>query len=167
MTREDLRYHMRLPSDSRAILELGSGKELPCKVHDLSLGGAYVLREAVAGVTPSLRKGEWVHTHLEHPDREQRTSVLAEVIRVEESPGPGVALRFEIYEETAAGVIEHVNWEADRQNVSRAELGDPLIGSKQEHSPLTTMTPLVLRGAGVLAIVAALYLLKVFLGAIL
>ena len=58
MTREDLRYHMRLPSDSRAILELGSGKELPCKVHDLSLGGAYILREEVGGVIPSLRKGE-------------------------------------------------------------------------------------------------------------
>jgi hypothetical protein len=158
---------MRLPSESSAVLEMGSGKELRCRVHDLSMGGAYMLREAIDGQIPSLRRGEWVQTHQKHPDREEATSVYAEVIRVEETPGPGVALRFQIDEETAAGVISHVNMEADRQNVAHDELGAPLVMKKQQTSTLRSMTPLLMWGVAVVVLLALLYLLKDYLGAIL
>jgi len=158
---------MRLPSQSRATLELGSGVELHCQVHDLSMGGAYVLREPVDGTRPRLRRGEWVHTHLEHPEREERTSVLAEIIRVEAAPGPGVALRFEIYEETADGVIAHVNWEADRQAVAHDELGEPLLVSKEKDTDNLAMNPLLRRGAGALLGLGLLYVLLRLLSSIL
>jgi hypothetical protein len=159
MSVEDLRYHMRLPSQSRATLELGSGKEIHCQVHDLSMGGAYVLRDQIDGAIPSLRRGEWVNTHLEHPDREERTTVLSEIIRVEADPGPGVALRFEIYEETAEGIIAHVNWEADRQSVAHDELGEPLLVSTETDTGNESMNPLLRRGAGALLGVGLLYVL--------
>lgn len=127
MVAQELRAHLRLQSESRALLYLEDGSRVRCKVRDISMGGAYLVRTTEYGAPAPLEGGQTVRVYLFHPGSGDGFNIDAEVVRVEKGGGGGVALRFAVYEETRGPLVSHLHREADRAGVKRSAMGVPII----------------------------------------
>ena len=124
MLATELRAHLRVRSDAHALLHLPSGKTLPAVVSDISIGGAYLIRGGSPPFAP-LAVGELIDIQLDLAPREFPLLVEAEVIRCE-ADGPGLAVRFNVYDDIAPGFMDFVTTEAMAAGVDVAALGTPL-----------------------------------------
>ena len=127
MTSRELRQHLRVRSESRAVLFMADGTQVRCEVRDLSLGGAYLVRSREFADPAPLQSGEELGLWIFHPGHGDGFRVRAEVIRVEANGGTGAATRFLLESEQAEAVVAHVQWEADREQVPRGKLGIPVL----------------------------------------
>lgn len=126
MAVQELRQHLRIQSESKAVVILDDGSRIKCVVRDVSLGGAYLMQVAEYGAPEVLEAGQRIQVWLFHPGRaHEGPTVDAVVVRAEEG-GPGLALRFEL-KENAEELVEHVAFEAQAQGVKRGQLGMPAL----------------------------------------
>jgi len=153
MLATELRAHLRVRSDARVLLHLRSGQRVPSVVGDISIGGAYLLRGGSLPFVP-LGIGDLVDIELDLAPREFPLLVEAEVIRCEEN-GPGVAVRFNVYDDIAPGFMEFVETEAIAAGVDVAALGTPLLMHRRKARHLTVQ--FWLRRAGPVAAIGAVY----------
>ncbi len=171
MPTRELRAHLRVQSESRAILVLPDGSRVRCEVRDISLGGAYLVRTTDYGSPAVVNAGDTVRVWVFHPGRaHEGPTVDAIVVRVETDGGAGIALRFDLSmkdDEEADALVEHVIWEAEAQKIERARLGVPVLQYK--HSTFRNVQRAlgpIFNVALVLSIVGALSILKTFLEAV-
>jgi hypothetical protein len=161
VTQRELRQHLRVRSESRAVLFLAEGAQVRCEVRDLSLGGAYLVRSTQFGpadpLPPGLELGLWIF----HPGRGDGFRVRAAVVREEGGGAPGLAVRFLLEAEQAPAVIEHVGWEADREKVPRLALGIPTLRYPQPSFPsVRRVMRAVTAGAAVLGVLILWWILR-------
>jgi len=152
MSAQDLRAHLRLRVESRALLHLRDGSRIRCIVRDISMGGAYVVRSSEHGPPATVTAGESVRVYVFHPGSGDGFTLDAEVVRAEPGGGGGVALRFQIYEDTSRPLVEHVHRIADHAGVARGALGVPIIRTRE--SGRYDPRRLILRRAAIAAGVA-------------
>lgn len=171
MPSQELRAHLRIQSESRAIIVLPDGSRIKCEVRDISLGGAYLLRSTEFGSPAVLAAGDQVRVWVFHPGRaHEGPTVDAEIVRVEPNGGAGIALRFALdmaNNEEADALVEHVIWEAEAQKIERARLGVPKLNySVKTYRNVRRALGPVFNVALVLAAIGALSILKNFLDAV-
>jgi len=166
MLATDLRAHLRVRSNSHAVLRFPTGGRERCLVSDLSMGGAYLVRSGSAPFAPVVA-GTMVELVLD-PDPMNPVVVDAEVVRAEAS-GPGLAVRFHIYDDIAPIFVQHVVGEAAGLGIEAHALGVPLMRTR----PTTDQSAVRhwLRWATPLAAAASLWwgarILNDWLGAVL
>ena len=97
MTTPDLRKYIRFQLQGAAQLRLEGGRRVQCSVRDLSMGGAYVIREGRKWDSHTISPGSRVRLRVQEPTG-PRFVLTAEVVRIEPNGGPGLALRFLITE---------------------------------------------------------------------
>jgi hypothetical protein len=126
MATRELRQHLRVQSESRAVLILADGSRIKCQVRDVSLGGAYLMQCADYGAPVALQAGDVVQVWLFHPGRaHEGPTVDACIVRAEDG-GPGIALRFTATDNVEE-LVEHVAFEAQAQKIPRGALGVPVL----------------------------------------
>jgi hypothetical protein len=167
MLATELRAHLRVRSDAHALLHLPSGKTLPAVVSDISIGGAYLIRGGSPPFAP-LAVGDLIDIQLDLAPREFPLLVEAEVIRCE-ADGPGLAVRFNVYDDIAPGFMDFMTTEAMAAGVDVAALGTPLLMRRRPTSHRTLHFWLI-RAAPIAALAAIWWGLRIvidWLGAVL
>lgn len=124
---QELRQHLRVKAEGRAILQLPDGSRVRCTLHDLSLGGAYMIRSAEYGPPAAMSVGEVVHVTMFDEGNGGAYEMEAEVVRLEPLGGAGVALRWRHSEDRLSAFENHIQWEAKREHVPRSALGVPIL----------------------------------------
>ena len=132
MSAQDLRSHLRLQTESRALLHLSDGSRVRCVVHDISMGGAYLVRSSEYGPPAEVPPTGPVKVYIFHPGSGDGFTLDAEIVRVEAGGGAGIALRFSIYDDTSRPLVELVHKAADKAGVSRGALGVPIIRTREQ-----------------------------------
>jgi hypothetical protein len=126
MATRELRKHLRIQSESRAVLIFEDGSRVKCMVRDLSLGGAYVMQCEDYGSAEPLKSGESIQIWIFHPGRAHEGPTLDAVVVRAETDGPGVAIRF-VLDDDADELVKHVAFEAQQQKIPRGALGVPVL----------------------------------------
>lgn len=160
MAAQELRAHVRLQTESRALLYLPDGSRIRCQVRDISMGGAYLLRTAEYGEPAAIEDGSEVRVYLFHPGSGDGFNIDATVVRAEKNGGGGVALRFSIYEETRTPFVNHMHREADRAGVKRSAVGAPTIRARDSNR-YTLRAMLIRRGSIAAAIIFGIWGLRI------
>ncbi len=127
MPAQELRAHVRLQTESRALVHLPDGSRIRCQVRDISMGGSYLLRTTEYGEPAPVEEGCEVRVYLFHPGSGDGFYIDATVVRAEKGGGNGLALRFSVYEETRKPFVKHMHREADRAGVKRSVMGVPTV----------------------------------------
>ncbi len=160
MPAQELRAHVRLQTESRALMYLADGSRVRCRVRDISMGGVYLLRTAEYGEPAAVKDGAEVRLYLFHPGSGDGFNIDATVVRAERNGGGGVALRFSVYEDTRMPLVTHMHREADRAGVKRSVMGVPTIrvkgGLRQDPKAI-----LLRRGAMAAAVLFGLWGLRI------
>ena len=130
MVAQELRAHLRLQTESRALLYLPDGSRVRCIVRDISMGGAYLVRTTEYGAPAPVEPDSDVRIYLFHPGSGDGFNIDASVVRVERGGGGGLALRFSVYEDTRVPLVRHLHREADRAGVQRTAMGVPIIKAR-------------------------------------
>lgn len=133
MVAAELRSHLRIQTESRALLYLPDGSRIRCIVRDISMGGAYVVRSTEYGPPAPVAADTELRMYLFHPGSGDGFNLDATVVRAEAGDGGGLALRFAIYEETRAPLVHHLHREADRAGVKRTAMGVPILRKGQRN----------------------------------
>ena len=125
MLATELRAHLRIRTDRPAILRDGLGGQVRCVVHDISMGGAYLVQ---GGSSPHPRHavGDVVEVELGASRLGIPLIVEAEVVRVQPG-GPGLAVRFRVYDDLAEDFVQHVMSEARTVGVATETMGAPVL----------------------------------------
>lgn len=168
MAVSELRQHLRVQSDSRAVLILEDGSRIKCMVRDVSLGGAYLMQAIEYGKPTTLQAGQSVQVWLFHPGRaHEGPTVDAIVVRSKEGD-PGVALRF-VLKENAEELVKHVEFEAEVQNIPRRQLGVPVLQMprKSHWRRAKELGGPIVNIALVMAAIGAIGIVRAFLNAVL
>ncbi len=121
----ELREHLRVRTDRPAILRDGLGGQIRCVVHDISMGGAYLVQSG-SGPHPRYAAGDVVEVELGTSRLGIPLVVEAEVIRAQPG-GPGLAVRFRVYDDLAEDFVQHVMNEARTVGVATETLGAPVL----------------------------------------
>ncbi len=127
MAVQELRAHLRIKAEGRAILQLDDGSRVRCTLYDMSLGGAYMIRSTEFGPPAKLTVGEIVQVTMFDPHHGGSYVLEAEVVRVEALDGPGVAVRWRHKEDHVEAFESHIQWEAKAQHVPKSALGVPIL----------------------------------------
>jgi len=133
MAYQELRQHLRVKAESKAIIRLPDGARVRCTLHDMSLGGAYMIRSTEHGPPAAVAAGERVKVTMFDRENGSGYELEAEVIRVEALGGPGVALRWIHEQDQVAEFEHHIGRTAEKQAVPKSALGIPILsypGSK-------------------------------------
>ena len=128
MAVQELRQHLRIKAEGRAILQLSDGARVRCTLHDMSLGGAYMIRSTEFGPPAEMAAGDTVEVTMFDTHHGASYVVEAEVVRVEPLGGPGVALRWRHEQERVKPLQTHIEWEAKTKHVPPDALGVPVLG---------------------------------------
>ena len=134
MGNQELRQHLRVRTEGKAIIQLADGARVRCTVHDMSLGGAYLIRSTEFGPVAELMAGESITVTMYDTQHGTSYEMDAFVVRAEANGGAGVAIKFALSEETVQPFENHIEWEARKQHVPRSALGVPVLSWK--HSKL-------------------------------
>ena len=147
----ELRAHLRVRTESEALLRMPGGAQFACVLTDISMGGAYLIR-AGSGPFAPLAPGALGEIVLDAYAPGGPLVVEAEIVRAEPG-GPGVAVRFHIYDDIAPDFVEHVVAEAAGNGVRAEALGMPLLQSRRVsprivvRDALRRLSPLAALGA--------------------
>ena len=128
MAVQELRQHLRIRTEGRAIIQLADGARVRCTLHDLSLGGAYMVRSTEFGPPAEVAVGEVVQVTMFDTHHGASYQVEAEVVRVEPLGGAGVAIRWRHREDRVQPLQSHMEWEAKKKHVPPDALGVPVLG---------------------------------------
>ena len=168
MGMQDLRRYVRFQLNGSAQLRLQGGQRVDCLVHNLSMGGAYVLREGDRWQTITVNPGDRVRLRVTEPQG-PRFVLTAEVVRVEPDVGPGIALRFLLQDETIdpEPVFDYVQTAGQRVSAPPEALIVPDLLRKRQRgwAPARRVVRVVTRATTLAAVVSGLYLLYVWLEA--
>jgi hypothetical protein len=160
MPAQELRAHVRLQTESRALMYLPDGSRVRCQVRDISMGGAYLLRTTEYGEPAAIEDGAEVRLYLFHPGSGDGFNIEATVVRAEKNGGGGVALRFSVYEDTRVPFVNHMHRQADKAGVKRSVMGVPTIRMKDGLNQ-DVKTILFRRGAIAAAVLFGLWGLRI------
>lgn len=168
MAVRELRQHLRVQSDSKAVLILPDGSRIKCLVRDVSLGGAYLMQASEYGPPERLHAGQEVQVWLFHPGRAHEGPTVDAVVVRGEDGGPGVALRF-VLKDDAEELVEHVQFEAQARNIPRGALGVPVLQfpKKSHWRRVRELGGPIVNGAIVVAAIGAIGIVRAFLNAVL
>ncbi len=168
MATRELRQHLRIQSESKAVLILDDGSRIKCLVRDVSLGGAYLMQALEYGAAIPLDGGQRVQVWLFHPGRAHEGPTVDAVIVRAEPGGPGVALRFELTD-NVDDLVEHVAFEAQVQKIPRTALGVPVLQMPRRNlwRRARELGGPIVNLAIVAALVGAFHIVKAFLNAVL
>ncbi len=122
MATPELRAHLRIRSEGRAIVILPDDRRISARVRDISLGGAYLMVDASdRGAPPP--EGVEVEVYLHHVGHAANAvTVQGTILRVAPA-GDGFVVRFTpAASEPAAALHEAVVAEAERQGIAPARL---------------------------------------------
>lgn len=128
MAVQELREHLRIRAEGRAILQLADGARVRCTLHDLSLGGAYMIRSTEFGPPAEMSIGDVLQVTMFDTGNGASYELEAEVVRVEPLGGAGVAIRWHHAEERLEPFEAHIQWEAKKKHVPPDALGVPVLG---------------------------------------
>ena len=109
MSIRELRQHIRFRTQDKAQLRLVGGVCVPCSIHDISMGGAYLIRERAPARPVPLSVGDKVRVRIHDLGAGRRYTLTADIVRVEPNGGPGVAIRFRMTEDTVQPVYDHLS----------------------------------------------------------
>jgi len=98
-----------------------------CVLHDLSLGGAYMIRSTEFGPPAKMEAGDIVRVTMHDTHHGGSYDMEAEVIRVEALDGPGLAVRWRLNDADVKPFSSHIEWEAAQKHVPKAALGVPIL----------------------------------------
>jgi hypothetical protein len=104
----ELRRHVRFQPQAQAQLRLEGGVCIDCDLRDISMGGAYLLRQGAPSREVVIEPGTRVRIRVEDPQSSARHTLGAEVVRCEPNGGPGLAVRFRLTEENVDPVVDYV-----------------------------------------------------------
>lgn len=125
MDREELRSHLRVRAHARAVLRLQDGTRVRCRVVDVSMGGAYLLRQ-VLSEGHVFEAGDMLELSLQ-PEKGNATSWIdVEIVR-KEPGGPGLAVRFHLTKEVRDPVVDFVVLQGRAAGIEPAALGRPEV----------------------------------------
>ncbi len=128
MAIQELRQHLRIRAEGRAILQLADGARVRCTLHDMSLGGAYMIRSTEFGPPAEMSVDDVVQVMMFDTGNGVSYELEAEVVRVEPRGGAGVALRWRHDDERIEPFQAHIEWEAKKKHVPPDALGVPVLG---------------------------------------
>lgn len=104
----ELRRHIRFRPSGSAQLRVDGGVHIPCSIRDLSMGGAYLVREGSPSRPVQLEPGTRVRLRVQEPEHGGRYTLSAEVVRLEPNGGPGLAIRFVLTESSLDPIVSYV-----------------------------------------------------------
>ena len=128
------------------------GVTVPCSIRDISMGGAYLVRQGEPSRPVPLQPGDRVRIRVQDPTNDARYTLSADIVRVEPSGGPGLAIRFILTEETLNSVTGYVQSTGLLAGAPKEALELPRLRSQREPkwSPLRriarTIVPLCVSG---------------------
>jgi hypothetical protein len=105
---KELRQHVRFQPSASAQLRLEGGLTVPCSIRDISMGGAYLVRRGEPSRPVCLQPGDRVRIRVQDPTTGERCTLSADIVRIEQGGGPGLAVRFILTEETVGPVTGYV-----------------------------------------------------------
>jgi hypothetical protein len=127
MATRELRQHLRIKAEGKAIVLAPDGARVRCTLHDMSLGGAYLIRSTEFGPPATITLHEVLQVTMYDPHHGGSYQMTAEVVRVEALDGPGFAVRWQHQTDTVHAFEDHIEWEAEVQHVPRAALSVPIM----------------------------------------
>ena len=104
----ELREHVRFQPSGSAQLRIEGGVTVPCSIRDISMGGAYLVRQGEPSRPITLQPGDRVRIRVQDPTNNARYTLSADIVRMEPNGGPGLAIRFVLTEETLGSVTGYV-----------------------------------------------------------
>ncbi len=131
MAYQELRQHLRIRTQGKAIVQLADGSRVRCEVNDMSLGGAYLLRSTEFGPPADLVAGESVTVTMFDTHHGNSYELFATVVRVEPNGGPGLALKWDLDDKSVQKFADHIAHEAIKQQVAPEALGVPALSSRR------------------------------------
>ena len=165
---QELRKYVRFQLTGSAQLRLQGGRRVDCRIHNLSMGGAYILREGDRWQSMAVSPGDRVRLRVTEPQG-PRFVLTAEVVRLEPDGGPGLALRFLLQDETVdpEPVFDYVQTAGRRVSAPPEALIVPdLLRTRQRGwAPARRVIRVVTRATTLAAVISGLYLLYVWLEA--
>lgn len=81
---------------------------MPCRIDDISLGGAYLVRLAPPPREVVIEPGTRVRIRVQDFQSGARYTLNADVVRTELNGGPGLAVRFRLTEDHMDPVVDYV-----------------------------------------------------------
>lgn len=123
----ELRQHIRFRTEGRAQLRLEGGVCIPCSIRDISMGGAYLIREGEPSRPVQIEPGARARIRVHDPESGSRYTLSADIVRVEPDGGRGIAVRFRITEENVDPVVDYVSAAAERVGLAPDALRMPTI----------------------------------------
>ncbi|MEE2828152.1 MAG: PilZ domain-containing protein [Myxococcota bacterium] len=113
----ELRQHIRFRTKDKAQLRLAGGICVPCSIHDISMGGAYLVQEQGTTRHVPLSVGDKVRVRIIDLGAGNRYTLSADIVRLEPNGGPGVAIRFRLTEDTTRPITDHLLGAAQREGL--------------------------------------------------
>jgi len=147
----ELREHVRFQASASAQLRMEGGVTVPCSIRDISMGGAYLVRQGEPSRPVTLQPGDRVRIRVQDPTNDARYTLSADIVRMEPNGGPGLAIRFILTEETLTSVTGYVQSTGLLVGAPKEALELPLLRSQREPwAPLRriarTIVPLCISG---------------------
>jgi hypothetical protein len=102
------RRHIRFQPQAQAQLRVEGGVSINCSIRDISMSGAYLLKQESPSREVVIEPGTRVRIRVEDPQSGARHTLNAEVVRCEPDGGPGLAVRFLLTEEHVDPVVDYV-----------------------------------------------------------
>jgi hypothetical protein len=103
------RRHIRFQPQAQAQLRVEGGVSINCDLRDISMSGAYLLKQESPSREVVIEPGTRVRIRVEDPHSGARHTLNAEVVRCEPNGGPpGLAVRFRLTEEHVDPVVDYV-----------------------------------------------------------
>ena len=142
----ELRQHIRFRTEDKAHLRLRGGLYIPCSIQDISMGGAYLVREGEPSRAVDIQPGERARIRIHDLGAGERYTLSAEIVRVEPNGGRGIAIRFRLTEETVDPVFDHVGATARLNGYSPEVLRFPTLSKGRAGStPIQRISHAVFR----------------------
>lgn len=165
MDRDELRSHLRVRAHARAVLRLEDGTRVRCRVVDVSMGGAYLLRQ-VLSEGHVFATGDMLQLSLQPEPGEATSWIDVEVMRKEPS-GPGLAVRFHLTRQVRDPVVDFVVLQGRAAGVEPAALGRPEVATSALVGRALGATARLLLLAGALVLGWGVWLVQSWLSAVL
>jgi len=143
----ELRKHVRFRPSGTAQLRVDGGVNISCSIRDLSMGGAYLVREGAPSRPVHIEKGTRVRLRVQEPQGGARYTLSAEVVRVEPNDGPGLAVRFVLTESTLDPLVDYVRAAGQNIGAPPEALHTPKLHNKRQRtwSPVARVSKAVVR----------------------
>lgn len=107
---------------------MDDGARVRCTLHDMSLGGAYMVRSTEFGPPAPMALGDRVKVMMFDTGNGVSYELEAEVVRLEPLGGAGVAVRWRHEQEQIQPFQNHIEWEAKKKHLPPDALGVSMLG---------------------------------------